>query len=49
VKVASGTIYTKVGATTVASCTEPDSVGPRLIAMIKESKGCVGEQVALYL
>jgi hypothetical protein len=45
---AGGTVYTKVGAASPASCTEPDSVGPRLIAMINTSGGCVGEQVALY-
>lgn len=45
---AGGALYTKVGAATMSSCTRPDSVGPRLIAMIKESKGCVGEQIALY-
>ncbi|MFC9331965.1 hypothetical protein [Kitasatospora sp. NPDC057015] len=48
VKIASGALYTKVGATTLASCTEPDSVGPRLAAMIEQGKGCVSEQVALY-
>jgi hypothetical protein len=48
VKAASGVVYTKVGAALMSSCTQPDSVGPRLIEMIKESKGCVGEQVALY-
>jgi hypothetical protein len=48
VKAASGAVYTKVGAATLSSCTQPDSVGPRLIEMIKESQGCVGEQVALY-
>ncbi|MER5639842.1 hypothetical protein ABT095_23160 [Kitasatospora sp. NPDC002227] len=48
VRTASGALYTKVGATTLPSCTEPDSVGPRLAAMIKESRGCVAEQIALY-
>ncbi|AUG75333.1 hypothetical protein CFP65_0362 [Kitasatospora sp. MMS16-BH015] len=48
VKSASGARYTKVAAATLPSCTEPDSVGPRLIALIKEGGGCVGEQVALY-
>ncbi|KQV24024.1 MULTISPECIES: hypothetical protein [unclassified Kitasatospora] len=48
VKDASGAVYTKVGAATLTNCTEPDSVGPRLISMINESKGCVGELVALY-
>ncbi|MFJ9844164.1 hypothetical protein ACIRYZ_27640 [Kitasatospora sp. NPDC101155] len=48
VKAADGTVYTKVGSATLASCTEPDSVGPRLIALIKASKGCLGEQIALY-
>ncbi|MBF9072840.1 hypothetical protein [Streptacidiphilus fuscans] len=45
---AGGAVYTKVGTATMGSCTQPDSVGPRLIAMIKEGKGCVGEQIALY-
>ncbi|MEU8438457.1 hypothetical protein AB0F18_37305 [Streptomyces sp. NPDC029216] len=40
--------FTRVGAKVLGSCTEPDSVGPRLAAMIAEGKGCVGEQVALY-
>ncbi|MFE5587863.1 hypothetical protein [Kitasatospora sp. NPDC056531] len=48
VKAADGTVYTKVGSATLASCTQPDSVGPRLIALIKSSKGCLGEQIALY-
>jgi hypothetical protein len=48
VKAADGTVYTRVGSATLASCTEPDSVGPRLIALIKSSKGCLGEQIALY-
>ncbi|WP_037603533.1 hypothetical protein [Streptacidiphilus rugosus] len=45
---AGGAVYTKVGAATLSSCTLADSVGPRLIAMINTSHGCVGEQVALY-
>ncbi|WP_457028712.1 hypothetical protein [Kitasatospora sp. P5_F3] len=48
VKDGSGAVYTKVGAAALTNCTEPDSVGPRLISMINESKGCVGQQVALY-
>ncbi|MGW4897705.1 hypothetical protein ACWEQL_36485 [Kitasatospora sp. NPDC004240] len=44
----SGGVYTKVGAATLQDCTQPDSVGPRLIAMIEKSKGCLGHQVALY-
>jgi hypothetical protein len=36
-----------VAALTMPSCTQPDSVGPRLIEMINESKGCVGEEIAL--
>ncbi|MFD9128279.1 hypothetical protein [Kitasatospora sp. NPDC059571] len=45
---ASGAHYTRVAAKVLASCTEADSVGPRLISMIGAGKGCVGEQVALY-
>ncbi|MFI0901729.1 hypothetical protein [Streptomyces sp. NPDC020983] len=41
-------MFTRVAAVTMKSCTEPDSVGPRLIGMIDESEGCVGEEVALY-
>ncbi|MFF4007227.1 hypothetical protein [Streptomyces sp. NPDC001717] len=44
----SGGTFTRVGSVVLQTCTEADSVGPRLIAMIKESKGCVGEQIALY-
>ncbi|MEU6218941.1 hypothetical protein ABZ845_15665 [Streptomyces sp. NPDC047022] len=40
--------FTKLGAATLKSCTERDSVGPNLAAMIAESKGCVGEEIALY-
>ncbi|MEU3464462.1 hypothetical protein ABZ721_31480 [Streptomyces sp. NPDC006733] len=43
-----GSANSKVGATTVENCTAPDSVGPRLISLINDSKGCVGLQVALY-
>ncbi|MGW4689485.1 hypothetical protein ACWEPM_31965 [Streptomyces sp. NPDC004244] len=43
-----GGTYTKVGAVALKSCTEPDSVGPALADYIAQSKGCVGEQVALY-
>ncbi|MFF1907295.1 hypothetical protein [Kitasatospora sp. NPDC058218] len=48
VRADSGTVYTKVAAKTLDSCTFQDSVGPRLISMIKRSKGCVSHQVALY-
>ncbi|WP_371493924.1 hypothetical protein OG871_02555 [Kitasatospora sp. NBC_00374] len=48
VKDAAGGVYTKLGAAVLASCVEPDSVGPRLIALIKRGKGCVSHQVALY-
>ncbi|MEV6209028.1 hypothetical protein [Kitasatospora sp. NPDC051914] len=48
VKGAGGAVFTKVGAVVLKSCTEPDSVGPLLATMIEESRGCVGEQVALY-
>ncbi|MEU8621140.1 hypothetical protein [Streptomyces sp. NPDC048623] len=44
----SGGHFTKVGAAVLDSCKEPDSVGPRLAALIDGTKGCVGEQVALY-
>ncbi|GAA0314258.1 hypothetical protein GCM10010302_61760 [Streptomyces polychromogenes] len=44
----SGGAFTLVTAKTPASCTEPDSVGPRLAAMLTEGKGCAGEQIALY-
>ncbi|WP_162793100.1 hypothetical protein [Streptomyces globosus] len=40
--------FTKVGAATLKSCTEPDSVGPALAGMIEAGKGCLGEHVALY-
>ncbi|WP_437083855.1 hypothetical protein [Streptomyces sp. enrichment culture] len=40
--------FTKVGAVTLKSCTEPDSVGPALANMIDAGKGCLGEHVALY-
>ncbi|MFD8415869.1 hypothetical protein ACSHWO_15180 [Streptomyces sp. HUAS TT3] len=43
-----GGTYTKVGAVALKSCTEPDSVGPALADYIVQSRGCVGEQVALY-
>ncbi|MFI9365109.1 hypothetical protein ACIG5E_29270 [Kitasatospora sp. NPDC053057] len=48
VKAASGAVYTRVASAALPSCTEPDSVAPGLIAMIRAGKGCVGEQVALY-
>lgn len=48
VTAAGGEVYTRVGSTVMNSCVEPDSVGPRLIGMIRASKGCLGEQIALY-
>ncbi|MFE6500873.1 hypothetical protein [Kitasatospora sp. NPDC057738] len=48
VTAAGGEVYTRVGSTVMKSCVEPDSVGPRLIGMIRASKGCLGEQIALY-
>ncbi|WP_329376183.1 hypothetical protein OG625_01630 [Streptomyces sp. NBC_01351] len=48
VKDATGATFTRVGSVALASCTEPDSVGPTLAALIEGSAGCVGEQVALY-
>lgn len=48
VKGASGATFTRLGSTVMESCTEPDGVGPRLAAMIDDSAGCVGEQIALY-
>ncbi|MFG2616909.1 hypothetical protein ACGFXC_04740 [Streptomyces sp. NPDC048507] len=44
----SGTAFTRVGSAVLASCTEPDAVGPRLAAMIRDGAGCAGEQTALY-
>ncbi|WP_411107721.1 hypothetical protein [Streptomyces sp. cmx-4-9] len=44
----SGTTFTRLGSTVMKSCTEPGSVGPRLAAMIDDSAGCIGEQIALY-
>lgn len=32
----------------LGSCSEPDSAGPRLAAMLAEGKGCVGGETALY-
>ncbi|MGW6710126.1 hypothetical protein ACWGDE_35285 [Streptomyces sp. NPDC054956] len=43
-----GGTYTRVGSVVLPSCTERDSVGPGLADAISESKGCVGEQIALY-
>jgi hypothetical protein len=40
--------FSRVDAATMRSCTEPDAVGQRLIAMIHESAGCLGEETALY-
>ncbi|MFD0278211.1 hypothetical protein ACFVHB_30475 [Kitasatospora sp. NPDC127111] len=48
VKGASGTVYTRVTAKALTSCTPDGSVGPRLSALVKQSKGCLGQQVALY-
>ncbi|MFE9629404.1 hypothetical protein [Streptomyces sp. NPDC006463] len=48
VKGASGATFTRLGSTVMESCTEPDGVGPRLAAMIEDSAGCVGEQIAFY-
>ncbi|MFG2985470.1 hypothetical protein ACGFYQ_30135 [Streptomyces sp. NPDC048258] len=48
VKGASGATFTRLGSTVMESCTERDGVGPRLAAMIDDSAGCVGEQIALY-
>jgi hypothetical protein len=48
-RVANGTgAFTKLGTAMLKSCTERDSVGPTLAAMIAGSKGCVGEEIALY-
>ncbi|MFJ9446615.1 hypothetical protein ACIRRH_32865 [Kitasatospora sp. NPDC101235] len=48
VTAAGGEVYTRVGSKVMPSCVEPDSVGPRLIGLIRASKGCLGEQIALY-
>ncbi|MFC9295446.1 hypothetical protein ACFTWH_04735 [Streptomyces sp. NPDC057011] len=48
VKGASGATFTRLGSVVLESCTEADSIGPRLAALIEDSAGCVGEQVALY-
>ncbi|MFJ4777277.1 hypothetical protein [Streptomyces sp. NPDC088762] len=48
VKGGSGAAFTRLGSVVMESCTEPDGVGPRLAALIEDSAGCVGEQVALY-
>ncbi|MEV7525123.1 hypothetical protein [Streptomyces sp. NPDC091371] len=48
VKDGSGATFSRVGSVVLKSCTEPDSVGPALAELIEGSKGCVGEQVALY-
>ncbi|MEV7730128.1 hypothetical protein AB0P15_36260 [Streptomyces sp. NPDC087917] len=48
VKGASGVTFTRLGSTVLESCTERDGVGPWLAAMIDDSAGCVGEQIALY-
>ncbi|MEU9717474.1 hypothetical protein [Streptomyces sp. NPDC047976] len=43
-----GGSFTRVGSAVMPSCTERDSVGPRLAALIESGRGCVGEQIALY-
>lgn len=43
-----GGAFTRVASKVLPSCAEPDSVGPRLAAMLAEGKGCLGEQTALY-
>lgn len=43
-----GGSFTRVGSAVMPSCTERDSIGPRLAAMIESSRGCVGEEIALY-
>ncbi|MFG2877032.1 hypothetical protein ACGFYU_18890 [Streptomyces sp. NPDC048337] len=48
VKGATGGTFTRLGSVVMESCTEPDGIGPRLAALIEDSAGCVGEQVALY-
>ncbi|GLW01554.1 hypothetical protein [Streptomyces lavendulae] len=48
VKGASGAAFTRLGSKALESCTEPDSVGPRLAALIEDGAGCVGEQIAFY-
>ncbi|WP_329191888.1 MULTISPECIES: hypothetical protein [unclassified Streptomyces] len=48
VKGPSGAAFTRLGSRLMDSCTEPGGVGRRLAAMIEESAGCVGEQIALY-
>ncbi|MFE2855462.1 hypothetical protein ACFXJO_30645 [Streptomyces lavendulae] len=48
VKGASGATFTRLGSKALESCTEPDSVGPRLAALIEDGAGCVGEQIAFY-
>ncbi|WP_395292783.1 hypothetical protein ACF9IK_03605 [Kitasatospora hibisci] len=48
VKAADGTVYTRVTAKTRLSCPPEGSVGPRLAGLLKQGKGCAGEQTALY-
>ncbi|MEU2631593.1 hypothetical protein [Kitasatospora sp. NPDC007106] len=48
VKTASGAVYTRVASKDLGTCPEPTSVGPDLAAVIAESKGCLGHQIALY-
>ncbi|MEE1781904.1 hypothetical protein PUR71_03010 [Streptomyces sp. SP17BM10] len=45
---AGGIVYTRVGSKTLTTCTSPDSVGPRLIALVKQGHGCLNHQIALY-
>ncbi|MFJ4845264.1 MULTISPECIES: hypothetical protein [unclassified Streptomyces] len=49
-RMANGTdgVFTRLGATVMESCTARDSVGPSLAGRIRASKGCVGEEIALY-
>ncbi|MCX4546106.1 hypothetical protein [Streptomyces sp. NBC_01565] len=48
VRAGSGATFTRLGSAVMTSCPEPGGVGPRLAALIDDSAGCVGEQVALY-
>ncbi|MFF3115949.1 hypothetical protein ACFVSN_43055 [Kitasatospora sp. NPDC057904] len=45
---AGGIVYTRVGSKTLTTCTSADSVGPRLIALVKQGHGCLSHQIALY-
>lgn len=48
VEAGSGAPFTRLGSAVMTSCTEPGGVGPRLAALIDDSAGCIGEQVAIY-